>query len=74
MVDRRYLLDQPPAATGLRAVINQRVVPALVDIAGGVEVRLETVAETIRRKPAKSLLLAVGVGYLLARMGQPRNT
>ena len=74
MVDRRYLLEQPPAPTGLRAVINQRVVPALVDIAGAVEVRLETVAETIRRKPAKSLLLAVGVGCLLARMGQPRDT
>ena len=70
MVDRRYLLDQPPPPAGLAAVFNQKVLPVLVNAAGGVEGGLEKVASTVRRAPNTSLLIAVGVGFLLAQAGR----
>ena len=74
MVDQRYLLEQPPAPTGLRAVVTPQVVPILVDAMGAVEVRLEVVAKTVRRAPATSLLVAAGIGALLAQMRQSHAT
>ncbi len=74
MVDRRYLLEQPPAPTGLRAVVNQQVIPILVDAMGAVEVRLEVVATIVRRAPATSLLVAAAIGALLAQMKQSHAT
>ena len=70
MVDRRYLLDQPPAPAGIVAMFNQQVMPVLVNTAGSVEGGMEKVASTVRRSPNTSLLIAAGIGFLLAQVGR----
>lgn len=73
MVGQSYLLEQPPAPAGLNAVLNQRVLPVLVNVAGSVEGRFETMAGVIRRSPTTCVLVVASLGFLLARAAQMRG-
>ena len=72
MVDKDYLLAQPSAPSAMKATIDQRVIPALIDVAGSIEGRLETVARTVRQSPTASVLIALGIGFLAAHARRSR--
>jgi hypothetical protein len=55
-------------APRFRPGVGQRVLPAMIDAAGGVEAVLEALAERTRRRPATVLGLAAGTGFLLSTL------
>lgn len=68
MVSSKYLLRDPGSPSTTKRVLDQRVIPLLIDSAGGVEVAFERVAVNIRRSPAVSMCIALGIGALLSFM------
>ena len=70
MVDKSYMLSEPPGPSALKVRWDQQAMPALIDVAGAVEVQLEKAAATIRRVPVTCVLIAAGVGFLAAQAGR----
>ena len=68
MVDKSYMLSEPPGPSALKVKWDQQAIPLLIDAAGAVEVQLEKVSATVRRLPLTCLLVAAGVGLLAARV------
>ena len=71
MIKPDYLtLKAGPPSTPKR-VLDQQVIPVLIDAAGGLEAVIERWASRVRQAPARSLGFALGastlVGFLLAR-------
>lgn len=73
MVDRSYMLDQPPGPGRAKVAFDQRVVPMAIDAAGWVEGGLERVLAAVRRTPYTGLLIAAGLGFVLAQSRRPRS-
>ena len=72
MVDRDYLLSEPPPPSALKVRWDQQGIPALIDAAGALEGRLEEVAAAVRRAPVACVLVAAGLGFLAAQAGRIR--
>ena len=79
MVSRSYMEAQRPRPTPLKRFVDQQVVPAAIDMAGGVEAGLERLAATVRQRPATVLAASVALGaavpfLLLLACAQSRRT
>ena len=73
MVTRAYLLEKPPAVSPAKAMFDERVVPAAINAAAAVEVRLESLAQSARLYPLRTLALAFGSGCVLASLTPQRR-
>ena len=65
MVSRSYLTDKPAPVSRPRIMIDQTVVPALIDLAGHIEAVLERLAVRTRAAPLLVTATAFGCGALL---------
>lgn len=62
MVSRSYMEAQRPRPTSLKRFVDQQVMPAAIDLAGGMEAGLERLATTVRQRPATVLAASVALG------------
>jgi hypothetical protein len=71
MIEPGYLSRKPAPRSAPKRLLDQNVIPALIDAAGGVEAAIERWAIQVRHAPARSLGIALGAGalvsFLLAR-------
>jgi hypothetical protein len=68
MVGRHYLLETRSRPGGLKIYVDQRLIPAAIDIAGGVESAAERVAVRVRRLPLLMVGAAFGFGLIAAQV------
>ena len=68
MVTTSYMLERPAPPSRTTAFVHQTAVPALIDAAGAMEMRLQRLSVIARRAPLVSVGAALGVGWLLYRV------
>ncbi len=73
MVNRSYLLQEPPPPSASKLVFDLKVVPFLVNIAALVETQLEGFAVQARARPLPALAAAFASGCLLDALIRPRG-
>ncbi len=74
MIGPRYLLHKPGGPATPKVILDQQVIPALIDAAGWVEGQAERFAGEVRRAPGPALGAVFLGGVLLAvltRRGGP---
>ena len=62
MIDPGYMLAKPTRPSPAKVFLDNEVIPALIDAAGGVEAVVERIAVEVRRRPAGGLAVAFLVG------------
>ena len=76
MVSKSYMLEKKRPPSELRLVIDQRLIPAAIDVAGAIEAALERVAVRARQQPATAVGAALTGAATLAivtrRLLRPR--
>jgi hypothetical protein len=73
MVSSSYLDRKPAPPSGLKRFFDQRVIPMAIDGAAGLEIGVASAGRHLRRNPAMSLGLALGMGILLALVVRQRR-
>ncbi len=73
MVGREYLLHKPAPPSSAKVVFDQRVVPAMIDMAGAVEAVLERLAVRTRSAPGPVLATAFSLGLALSLVAVRRR-
>lgn len=68
MVGKSYMLASKAAPSGLRLAIDQRVIPAAIDLAGAVEGVLERAVVRTRQQPATAVGAALATTVLLGML------
>jgi hypothetical protein len=72
MVTRSYMLNKPRGRLAASRYLHWHAMPAVIDVLGAVEVRLEQVAMAVRRSPALPLAGALTLGVVLGLL-RPRK-
>jgi hypothetical protein len=72
MVNQSYMLDKRPPPASVKSFIDEDVIPALIDLAAGVETAGEFLAVAARRYPLTMLAVAFGAGIFTTRR-RPRR-
>ncbi len=62
MVDRSYMLEQPPPPSALKRFVDLSLIPIAIDTVGAVEGALEQVSVRGRRRPLATVGAAFGLG------------
>ncbi len=65
MVTRSYMLKKPRAPMAASRYLHWHAMPAVIDVLGAAEVRLDQVAMAVRRSPARPLGAALALGFVL---------
>jgi len=65
MVTRSYMLNKPRGPLAATRYFHWHAMPAVIDVLGAAEVRLEQVAMAVRRSPALPLAGALTLGVVL---------
>ncbi len=65
MVTRSYILKKPRGPSAARHYFHWYAMPAVIDVLGAAEERLEQVAMAVRRSPARPLGAALTLGVVL---------
>ncbi len=73
MIDRSYMLDQPPPPSALKQFLDLTLVPIVIDVTGAVEILVERIAVQGRQRPIAAVGVAFGVGCGLAYGLIPRR-
>jgi hypothetical protein len=73
MVDRGYLLHQPPPPPAWKRLLDQAVVPAIIDAAALLEAGAEQVARRARVRPLLAAALMLGLGWSAGRIAPRRS-
>lgn len=73
MVSDRYILAKGEAPSGWKNRFDQEVVPAAIDAAAAVEMRLEDIARTVRSRPFAAIACAAAVGIALGMLAGGQN-
>nr|WP_294505869.1 hypothetical protein [uncultured Rhodopila sp.] len=68
MIGRNYLLKQPAAPSPVKVLVDQSVIPALIDAAAAVEVQIERFGGRARRAPVLCVGVAFGLGWAASRV------
>jgi len=68
MIKPRYLTHKPAPPAAPKRILDQVIVPALIDTAGALETAVERWAVRVRQSPGPSLGIAIGAGLLLSRL------
>ena len=66
MVDRSYLVGKARPPVPGKLYLDQRAIPAAIDMAGAVEAAVERVAVQVRRAPSVALGAAVVFGLAVS--------
>jgi hypothetical protein len=66
MVSVNYMIAKPPPPSGLRSLVNRRVIPAAIEAAARAEDAVYELGQGTKRQPVLALSLAAGAGALLA--------
>ena len=66
MAKPHYMLEKPSRPSRSRTVLNQGLIPALINVSGAAETVLERMAVVARRSPIMALGIAGGAGALLS--------
>ncbi len=67
LITRNYLLKRPPPPSPVKVLVDQSVIPALIDAAASVEIQFERIAARARRAPLICVGVAFGIGWLASR-------
>lgn len=62
MVGVDYMLDKQEPPSLIKRLVNQRLIPALIDAAAWPEGRLVRATDRIRHAPISSILVMLGLG------------
>jgi hypothetical protein len=73
MVSSSYLNRKPAPPSELKRFFDQRVMPMAIDGAASLEIGVASAGRRLRRSPAMSLGLALGMAVLLAFVIRPRR-
>ena len=73
MIDRSYMLDQPPPPSAFRQFLNLTLIPIVIDATGAVERFVELIAVQGRQRPITAVGVAFGLGCGLACSVVPRR-
>jgi hypothetical protein len=73
MVSSSYLNRKPAPPSELKRFFDQKIMPMAIDGAASLEVGVASAGRHLRRNPAMSLALALGMGILLAFVIRPRR-
>jgi hypothetical protein len=68
MISRNYLLKQPASPSPVKILVDQSVIPALIDAAAAVEVLFERFGGRARRTPMTCVGVAFGLGWAASRV------
>jgi hypothetical protein len=64
MVDKAYMLEQPPAPAAWKRTLDLTVLPVLIDTAGAFEAGAERLAVQVRQRPIAGIGVALCIGWL----------
>ena len=73
MVDRAYLLHEPPGPSRQVVFLHQTALPFLINFVGAVEQRLESLAVLTRARPAAALATSFAAGCVMATVTPRRR-
>nr|WP_294527832.1 hypothetical protein [uncultured Rhodopila sp.] len=68
MIGPNYLLKQPAPPSPVKVLVDQSVIPALIDAAAAVEVQIERFGGRARRAPMMCVGVAFGIGWAASRI------
>jgi hypothetical protein len=74
MIKLQYLTHKPAAPAPAQRFFDQRVIPVLIDAAGGIETAIEHWSTRVTRSPVPSLVIALATGVLLSAVASSRRT
>jgi hypothetical protein len=66
MIESEYLTQKAPPPSAPKRVLDQKVIPVLIDAAGGIEAVIERWAVRVRQSPGQSICVALGAGALVS--------
>ena len=66
MVSSAYLVDKPNGPSSAKVILDQMIIPALIDIAGDMEAMLERLSTRTRSAPGVALGTAFGLGVIVS--------
>ncbi len=73
MVDKSYMLDQPPPPSAFKQFVDLTLIPIAIDATGAVESFIEQAAVQGRQRPITAVGVAFGLGCGLAYTLVPRR-
>jgi hypothetical protein len=73
-IGKRYLLEKPLPSAPWKQYLDLTLLPAVIDVAGAVEMLVELVAVQTRKRPLITLSLALGFGCGLGLATGRRTT
>ena len=73
MIDRSYMLDQPPPPSALKQFLDLKLIPIAIDATGALEILVERIAVQGRQRPIAAVGMAFGLGCGLAYSLIPRR-
>jgi hypothetical protein len=68
MIGPKYLLKKPAPPSPVKLLVDQSIIPSLIDAAAAVEQQIERIAVCARRAPMTSLGVAFGLGLLASQV------
>jgi hypothetical protein len=68
LISRNYLLKRPSPPSAVKVMVDQSVIPAMIDAAAAVEMQFERIAVVARRAPLIGVAVAFGAGLLASRI------
>ena len=66
MIKPDYLTHKPGGPSSPKRVLDQQIIPVLIDAAGGLEAIIERWSTRVRHAPAQSLGIALGASALIS--------
>lgn len=73
-VSPSYMLEKPPPPAAWKTFLDLKVLPVVIDTAGGMEGALEVISVRTRATPARSVGVALGIGYALGWLTVARRS
>ena len=64
-VSSSYMLEKPPPPAAWKVFFDLEVLPVMIDTVAGMEGAIEVISGRARATPARSVGVALGIGYAL---------
>ena len=68
LISRSYLSKRPAPPSAVKVLVDQSVIPSLIDAAAAVEIQFERIAACARRTPLLGVAAAFGIGWTASRV------
>jgi hypothetical protein len=73
VISQNYLLKRPPEPSTIKVLVDQAVMPSLIDAAAAVEQQIERIGCCARRAPLSSIGAAFGLALVASRVLRRRR-